>query len=148
MENRIQELNTELESIRKDHMRGLLVRTKARWIEEGEKPTKYFCSLEKRNFTNKNLTKIVNDKGEHITDQKHILEQIKQFYESLYSDNDMDLEDVDLNKLLQGVKVPKLSGNIIEMLEKQITIDEIGNTLKNMKNDKSPGPDGFTAEFF
>ena len=27
-------------------------------------------------------------------------------------------------------------------------MDELTKALKNMKNDKSPGPDGFTAEFF
>jgi len=31
----------------------VLFRSKARWVAEGEKNTKYFCSLEKRNFISK-----------------------------------------------------------------------------------------------
>lgn len=30
------------------------MRTHAKWIEEGEKPTKYFLALEKRNYTKTN----------------------------------------------------------------------------------------------
>ena len=33
-------------------------------------------------------------------------------------------------------------------LEGEITYNEIAHALKNMKNEKSPGNDGFTAEFF
>mgnify|MGYP003692220511 CR=1 FL=1 len=40
-------LQNELESLRKEYIKGIFVRTRAKWIEEGEKPTKYFLSLEK-----------------------------------------------------------------------------------------------------
>ena len=33
-------------------------------------------------------------------------------------------------------------------LEGEITLDEASVALKNMKNNKSPGFDGFTVEFF
>ena len=33
-------------------------------------------------------------------------------------------------------------------LEGEITIEEVKQVLVNMKNDKSPGPDGFTVEFY
>lgn len=35
-----------------------------------------------------------------------------------------------------------------ESLEGIITLEEAGKPLKNMKNNRSPGTDGFTAEFF
>ena len=39
----------ELENIRKEEVKGIFLRSKAKWIEEGEKPTsKYFCHLETR----------------------------------------------------------------------------------------------------
>ena len=34
-----------------------------------------------------------------------------------------------------------------EILEGEILYIEAVEALKNMKNDKSPGPDGFTSEF-
>ena len=33
-------------------------------------------------------------------------------------------------------------------MEGEITYQELSSALKNMKNSKSPGSDGFTAEFF
>lgn len=47
----------ELESIRKEKLLGHMIRSRARWIEEGEKPSKYFCNLESRNYLNKTIKK-------------------------------------------------------------------------------------------
>lgn len=44
---KLTDLNKELEQIRKIELEGLLIRTHSQWIEDGEKPTKYFCNLEK-----------------------------------------------------------------------------------------------------
>lgn len=91
-------LQNELELIRKEHMKGLMVRARAKWIEEGEKPTKYFLALEKRNYINKTISKIANDSGVLITNQQEILNEIKYFYQTLYSNKDNDLNDVDIEK--------------------------------------------------
>lgn len=32
-----------------------MIRSRAHWLEEGEKPSKYFCNLESRNFLNKTI---------------------------------------------------------------------------------------------
>ena len=40
----------ELVAIRDKRMEGVLLRSRARWIADGEKITKYFCGLEKRNI--------------------------------------------------------------------------------------------------
>lgn len=39
-------------------MIGHMIRGKARWVEEGEKPTRYFCNLENRNYINKTIKKL------------------------------------------------------------------------------------------
>ena len=36
--------------LHKEKMKGVIVRAKARWIEEGERLTKYFCGMEKRQY--------------------------------------------------------------------------------------------------
>ena len=52
---------------------------KAKWVDEGEKPSKYFCSLEKRNYVSKTVSKLSSDSGKFITDQKNILDNIYSF---------------------------------------------------------------------
>ena len=41
----------ELEHIRKEKLKGGMIRSRAKWIQDGEKPTKYFCHLESRIFS-------------------------------------------------------------------------------------------------
>lgn len=127
-------------------MKGLMVRARAKWIEEGKKPIKYFLALEKRNYINKTISKIANDSGVLITNQQEILNEIKYFYQTLYSNKDNDLNDVVIEEIIDKSLVNILDRNMYEKLEGKITYSEALETLKNMKNDKLPGSDGFTAE--
>ena len=47
-----------------------------------------------------------------------------------------------------NANIDKLSNLDRDSLEGKITLDEAAITLKNMSNNKSPGSDGFTTEFF
>ena len=127
-------------------MKGNIIWSKAKWITEGEKPTKYFCSLEKRNFVNKIIPRLETGE-ETISDQGKILKETKTFYENLYKDNH-DLTDVNLDLELRDFDVPKLSDQEKDSLEGLITYPEATNFLRNMNNDRSPGSDGFSAELF
>ena len=49
---------TELEEWRRKRIEGVLTRSRARWVGEGEKVSKYFCNLEKRHYTSKIIRKI------------------------------------------------------------------------------------------
>lgn len=40
-------------------MQGQCIRAKIKWIEDGEKPSKYFTSLESRNYINKQIPQVV-----------------------------------------------------------------------------------------
>ena len=39
---------------------GVLLRSKTRWISHDEKVTSYFCSLAKRHYISKNMTKLIS----------------------------------------------------------------------------------------
>jgi len=137
---------TELENIRKNKMKGAMVRSRAKWITDGERPTNYFCSLENRNFINKIIPKLETN-GVVVTKQRDILDEVKKFYNNLYSER-KDIQNIDLNTLIQHTNINKLNQSESESLEGLITYEETYQTLKNMKNNKSPGSDGFTVEFF
>lgn len=53
-----------------------------------------------------------------------------------------------LDEQLTNIHTLKLTNDESNNLEGLITYDELGKTLRNMKNNKSPGFDGFTVEFF
>ena len=137
-----------LENLRKVKVQGIITRSRVRWIEEGEKPTKYFLSLEKRNFINKMIPMLCTENNTLITDQKEILNEVKGFYFNLHVYEERDTLDVDLNNVINNVNIPKLNINQANELEGEITKSEIMKALKRMKNNKSPGSDGYTVEFF
>ena len=52
-------------------MSGSIVRSRAKWTEEEEKPTNYFLNLENRHYTNKIIPKLIKDENqEEIVNQK------------------------------------------------------------------------------
>ena len=49
---------------------------------------------------------------------------------------------------LGNINIPKLQDNDIERCEGKLTLKECFEALNSMKNNKSPGNDGFTKEFY
>ena len=54
----------------------------------------------------------------------------------------------EMEKFLEKYNLPKLNQDEIENLNKSITSTEIETVIRNLPAKKSPGPDGFTAEFY
>ena len=73
----------ELKEIYDNKAREAMFRSKARWIEKGEKPTNYFFNLEKRNFEKKVIAQLKIENGEIITDMKEINKELESFYSDL-----------------------------------------------------------------
>ena len=57
-----------------------------------------------------------------------------------------NLEEMD--KFLEKYNLPKLNQEEIENLNRPITSTKIKTVIKNLPTNKSPGPDGFTGEFY
>ena len=79
------------------------------------------------------------------------MKELKNFYEDLYQNKDtsigQELVD-DFKNFSQNLSMPKLSENLQTLCEEQLSYQECHNALKSFKNNKSPGNDGLTAEFY
>ena len=54
----------------------------------------------------------------------------------------------EMEKFLEKYSFPKLNQEETEDLNRPFTSTEIETVIKNLPTNKSPGPDGFTGEFY
>ena len=138
-------LKLELQRTYEAKGKGANFRSKDRWVEQGEKPTKYFfLNLENRNFNRKVITEIKRENGNKLVEEDEIMKEIESFYENLYASHDED-NDKAFNDFVRDLQTDKLTDEERENLDGYITIEERSKVLKTFL--KSPGDDGFTAEF-
>ena len=128
---------------------GIILRSRTTWYEEEEKSSSYFLRLEKRNKSKSHIRKLILDENDtsEETDDLVILRELKSFYSSLYRKRSLKTED-ECMEYLRNINIPKLQDNDIERCEGKLTLKECWEALNSMKNNKSPGNDGFTKEFY
>ena len=140
----LRDLNNELEKIREQKMQGVLLRSRAKWVEEGEKITSYFCNLEKRNYISKQMSRLKDSDGNTLRNQKEIKREVKRNFFKQYQEN--KVEECDFKTLIKNC--PKLNEQEIESQEGLLDVEEAEYALSKMDDGKSPGSDGFGPEFF
>ena len=142
-------LKLELDIIEQERLKSAKFRSKQLWIDQGEKPTKYFLNLEKHRAGSKLLPNLQLENGTTVTDQFEILKAQRKYFEELYNKEPIqDNIDTKVDRFLRECEVTKLSETDKNSCEGLITIEEASIALKMMKNGSSPGLDGLTTEFF
>ena len=90
------------------------------------------------------MNTIRNENGEITTDNTEIQRIIRDYYQQPYANKMDNLEEME--KFLEKYNFPKLNQEEIEDLKRPITSMEIKTVIINLPANKSPEPDGFTAE--
>ena len=75
----------ELENIIEYKTKGGLIRSKARWYNEGEKNNKYFLNLENHHCKKKTIMQIKAKDGASLTNDSDILRECNSVYSDLYA---------------------------------------------------------------
>ena len=71
---------------------------------------------------------------------------MRDYYKQLYANKMDNLEEMDT--FLAKHNLLRLNQAEIENISRPVTSTEIETVIKNLPTNKSPGPDGFTGEFF
>lgn len=149
LNNDLEHLKTELENINLFETNGAAIRSKAFYSLNNEKPSKFFLNLEKHNATSKYINKLLVQ-GTETTKQSEIEEEIFKFYKNLYKKQDNDQNDNSIETYLadQVDNIPKLNEQEKQKCEGMITLNEVGNYLRKIRNNKSPGTSGYSGEWY
>ena len=146
LRNRLFEAETQLNEIISSEIRGSMTRSRAQWVEQGERSTKYFFGLEKSNGKKKFIGKIKSSSGNTIYDQAGISDHVVKFYQKLFTSNSPNIGDI--VSYLDSTNLPHISQETHENLEKPFSVEEMDVVISKLKNNKSPGWDGLSNEFY
>lgn len=146
LKEQINQVQGELEAVDSYKTQGLILRSRCRWHEKGEKSNQYFLRMESRNKAIKKQSKLCRQDGTYTTNSKEILQMQAHFYEDLYKEKPIEMDKI--SQYLKNVETPCLSEEEKEACEGLLTIEECAKVLKTLKNGRSPGNDGITVEFY
>lgn len=131
----------ELENVK---MAGAKIRARVCEIYNSERPSRFFLQKELQRAEKKTIRALQDSTGHVLTSLKDIQKETHNFYSNLFQSEPID-HDIAHDFLSS---LPKLPDHISKSLENPITKDECLTALKKMKNNKSPGADGLTKEFY
>ena len=115
--------------------------------EHGQKSSKYFLDLEKRNKAKSHIHKLLTSSDVKISKPPDIMNYIRELYASPYKRQSAKTEQ-DCLEYLHNINIPQLSQSEHQSCEGLLTKRECWKALSSMKNNKSPGNDGLTKEFY
>ena len=116
----------------------------AKWTAHGERPGRFFTNKYKARTQATQMESILY-KNISSKDPNTMSEAVHNFYSSLYkSESNKIITPKDIDFLLP----PQLSQEEFQQLIKPITMEEITETINQLPNRKSPGPDGLPYELY
>lgn len=126
-------------------LEGAKTRSRAQWLEEGEKPTRFFFKLERERLEKNDVKSILDPSGTEVFTREAIEQAHFDFYTNLFSAEPIDPECKET--LLNGIN-SFLSDSDRHVCEGAVTLAELTASLKTMNFNKAPGSDGFSVEFY
>ena len=138
----IHQVKERIREIEDDRTRGAIFRSRCKWANLGEKMSKYYFSLEKRNSSNKTMFTVILNDGTLCKQQGEILKEQQKFYSNLYT------TDPEIVFTLENKSGIRLTKDQKMLLEGDIKWEEIESALSSMEGGKVCGCDGLSILFY
>ena len=104
------------------------------------------CQTHQETREKNQINKVRNENGEITIDNTQIQRILRDYYQQLNANKMGNVEEME--KFLEKYNFPKRNQEEIENLKRPITSMEIETVIRNLQANKSPRPEGFTAEFY
>lgn len=139
------EQKIKLEEFYKQKAEGAFIRSRRKWLEEGEMSSAYFFRLERQQAKYNYIEKLRID-GNIVENAKIVANYCSEFYSNLYSSKFCQQSTTEFFKSLHNIK--QISDDEFNICEAPLSLQEVTDAIKSLKSNKSPGTDGLSAEFY
>jgi len=141
------EIKQKLDDYYREKSEGYQIRSRVKWVEDGEQSTKYFLNLEKGRQNYNRIISLKNVNMETVTTDEEILDVAKVFYSDLFKSK--NVSDSSVNCFFNDITPENvLTEDLVQKCEGALTCEECCRAIDSMKGNKSPGIDGLTVEFY
>nr|GEV12590.1 RNA-directed DNA polymerase, eukaryota [Tanacetum cinerariifolium] len=131
----------QMQDIKSFDARDCMQKAKIQWTIEGDENSKFFHGIINRKLANLAIKGVMVD-GEWMDDPSRVKEEFHSHFATRF-------QAPRVNRSRLNFRFPnRLIPDQVAELENPITRDEIRNAVWACGENKSPGPDGFTFEFF
>ena len=145
VKSEIADLEGSLKVLMTEEYVGAKIRSRAKWLEEGEAPTKFFLKLASQKFEKSFVSSVFNSDAVEVSTLPEIMKAHEDFYSSLFAEEPVDLATQ--NHLLSFVS-RRLSDQDRDACEGALLLDEATEAVGLSNRNKAPGPDGLSVEFY
>lgn len=145
--NKLKTTRRELNSLLSDKIEGILRFTNQKYYEDGNRASR-LLAFRLRKQQSSNIVQKIKAQDTFITKPKEIADAFAEYYNSLYKNSDTCTDDTELANFLKDIKLSELPVEVAKKLDEPITTQEITLVISSLKNNKSPGPDGYINEFY
>lgn len=141
--DRFRTLSNKVEGLLEEDNLKWKQRARQRWLQEGDKNTKYFHQCANQRKKTNSIQKIINDEREVLTKPEDIGTQFQKFYSKFFSTDWLS----GIQVCLQNMKAV-VTDEMNSRLTKEFTAEEIKEAVFHMNPLSSPSPDGFPPAFY
>lgn len=135
----------KLEKLSTIHERVLRQKSKVVWINHRDSNSKFFHAQLKARQARNSIVSIWNDQGVQLIEPTQVQKEFTNFFQRLLGTTAHEVSCLNTYYAKDG---PCLNREKQQALIQLVPKMEVLQALRDLPNDKSPGIDGFTAEFF
>lgn len=145
---RIKAIRNEINIIYTQEIEKKMIFTKQTYYESGAKSLKILARKLQKQQADNTIYKIKDIDSKTIQyKQEEIQRTFRKYYKCLYTQPQLE-GDQKIEDFLKSLNLPAMSGEQNEILSAPITEIELNKAISTLKANKSPGPDGFSSEWY
>lgn len=139
-------VKAEFDTLTTKDIEKMILRSRHSYYESGEKAHRLLAHQLRQSSASNIISEIKTPNG--LThDFSEINNAFREHYISLYT-SEQNCTPVEMEQFFTDITIPQVDEATVDSLDSPISLEEVKAAISALQTNKSPGPDGFTVEFY